>query len=166
MVCGLKNYLVFLISGTSLCPYLCPSALGGDPTFSYPVIREIFAIQSWLQAKLQWLPDLIARDPYKLATLWIFAPVVEEAVYRGPMYLSRHRATSPTWWVLGVLLAVVFAFGHGRSGLALVPLFVLGVGSLWLIAITQRFWPSVALHFLHNFFFASVTVLQSLWVAD
>ena len=34
--------------------------------------------------------------------------------------------------------------------------------SLWLIATTGRFWPSVALHFLHNFFFSSVLVYQSL----
>lgn len=139
VVCGLKNYLVFLVSGTSLCPYLCPSALGIEPIYAYPVIREIFAVQSWVHAKLQLVPDLIARDPYKLATVLIFAPVVEEAVYRGPLYLSRHKATSITWWVVGVLLSVLFAFGHGKSGLALVPVFMLGVCSLWLIAMTQRF---------------------------
>ncbi len=166
LACGLKNYLVFLIAGTSLCPYLCPSALGSEPISSYPYIREFFAMQSWVQARLQSVPDLLAADPYKLATVLIFAPVVEEIVYRGPLYLSRRKANSTLWWLVGVLLAVVFAMGHGRTGLALVPLLVLGVGSLWLIATTQRFWPGITLHVLYNFFFASVTVLQSIWVAD
>jgi len=41
-----------------------------------------------------------------------------------------------------------------------------GVATAWLIARTGKFWPSIALHFLYNFFLLSVTVFQSLYWVD
>lgn len=166
LACGLKNFVIFLIAGTSLCPYLCPSTLAGETLLSYPLIRYVFGMQFWVEETLQSIPGAVFSDPFKLVTVLLVAPVLEEVIYRGPLFLSRKESSSAAWWAVGVLLAVVFSIGHGRGGLALLPLFVMSMGSLWLIAITQRFWPSIALHFLHNFFFASVTVLQSIWAAD
>ena len=105
-------------------------------------------------------------DPWNLATGLVISPVYEELVFRGPMFLTRGLARNFWWWLIGISLAIVFALSHGRNGLALFPLFVLSICSLWLIATTHRFWPSVALHFLHNFFFTSAFVYQSSLVGD
>lgn len=165
--CGVKNYLTYLIRGTDLCPYLCPSVMRTDLFFSFPLLEEMFAAQRWIEEQLQRLPGLLRlTDRYRLAASLIFAPLVEETIYRGPMYLTRRTRHRTLWWTTGVLLAVLFALSHGRSGLALLPLIVLGTGSLWLIAATGRFWPGLALHVLHNFFFTSVLVYQSMWVSD
>ena len=140
--------------------------MGADALLSHPYLEGLFSAQYWVQERLQALPEMRWNDPYKLATVLIIAPLLEEVIYRGPMFLSRNTAIRPLWWMIGILLSVLFAVSHDRKGLALLPLFVMGICSLWLIASTHRFWPSIGLHFLHNFFFASVVVYQSIWVAD
>ena len=166
LTCGLKNYLIVMVSGTVLCPYLCSSVFHSDPLFSFPLLEPVFNMQTWIQGKFQGIVDQALVDKWKLATALLFAPAFEELVYRGPLYLTRALMHNPLWWLSGTVLAVVFALSHNRSGLALLPLIVLGICSLWLISTTQRLWPSVALHFLHNFFFSSVLVYQSLWIND
>ena len=167
LACGLKNYLTYLVRGTSLCAYLCPSVMRTELFFDFPALEQLFAAQRWAEEQLQRIPGLLGIDDrFRLAASLVFAPVVEEAIYRGPMYLARRTSRRFLWWTTGLLLAALFALGHGRSGLALLPLFVMGAGSLWLISRTQRFWPSLVLHFLHNFFFTSVLVYQSMWVSD
>jgi membrane protease YdiL (CAAX protease family) len=71
----------------------------------------------------------------------VFAPVFEELIYRGPLFLTRRLKKSFLWWSMGVGLSVLFALSHGRNGLALMPLIILGICSLWLISTTHRFWP-------------------------
>ena len=164
--CGLKNYLAVLVAATALCPYLCPSLMGIDPAFDLPLLAAWFSAQAGLLEWLQYGSGLLVRDPHQLATTLLFAPVLEEVIYRGPMYLARGLAQGVWWWSLGLLATVVFALSHGRGGLALLPLLVLGTCSLWLIATTRRFWPSLALHLLYNFFFTSVTLYQSLLLGD
>ena len=166
LTCGLKNYLIVMVTGTVLCPYLCSSVFHSDPLFSFPLLETVFNIQIWVQGKFQGIVDQVLVDNWKLATTLMFAPVFEELMYRGPLFLTRALTQNPLWWLSGSVLAVVFALSHNRSGLALLPLIVLGMCSLWLISTTQRLWPSVALHFLHNFFFSSVLVYQSLWIND
>ena len=166
LACGLKNYLSYLVSGTALCPYLCPSWLGWDALEEIPVLGNLFAAQAEVQASLQGLVDEVWSDDWNLTTYLLIAPLLEEAIYRGPLFLGRRWAHTPLWWIIGFLFSLVFALSHGRSGLALLPLFMLGMGSLWLIMATGRFWPSITLHLLHNFFFTSAILYQSLWVGD
>ena len=166
LTCALKNYLIVIISGTALCPYLCPSVFEVDFFFSFPLVGQLFEAQIWILEKSQSIVDLILKDGWKIATTLVFAPVFEELMYRGPLFLSRRLANNSMWWLIGIGLSFAFAFSHGRTGLALFPLIILGVCSLWLISTTRRFWPSIVLHFLHNFFFLSVLVYQSLWVSD
>jgi membrane protease YdiL (CAAX protease family) len=164
--CGLKNYLVVIVSDTALCPYLCSSLLGIDLLFSFPLLEQLFQLQIGVLEKLQSLIDLILIDRWNIATGFVFAPVFEELVYRGPLFLTRKMVNRSLWWLLGIALSLVFALSHGRNGLALFPLIILGICSLWLISTTHRFWPSVVLHMAHNFFFLSLLVYQSLWVSD
>jgi membrane protease YdiL (CAAX protease family) len=166
LACGLKNYLSYLVSGTALCPYLCPSWLGWDTLEELPVLGTLFAAQAEMQAVLQGLADRVWSDHWNLTTKLLIAPLLEEAIYRGPLFLGKRWVHTPWWWIIGFLLSLVFALSHGRSGLALLPLIVLAICSLWLIAATGRFWPSITLHVLHNFFFTSAILYQSLWVGD
>ena len=164
--CGLKNYLSYAVSATPLCPYLCPSWLGWYTPNEIPVLGIFFAAQAEAQAILQSLADRVWQDSWNLTTLLVTAPLLEEAIYRGPLFLGRRWIHTPQWWIVGAALSILFALSHGRTGLALMPLVVLGICSLWLIATTRRFWPSVILHVLHNFFFTSVILYQSLWASD
>ena len=166
LACGLKNYLIVMASGTALCPYLCSSVFGVDLFFDYPILGQLFEAQTWILEKLQEVSNLVMIDNWYLATSLLFAPVLEELIYRGPLFLSKGLLPNYLWWLIGIGLTVVFALSHGRNGLALLPLFILGICSLRLISSTRRFWPSIALHFLHNFFFSSVLVYQSLWFSD
>lgn len=166
LACGLKNYLLVLVTGTAFCPYLCSSPFRTDLLFAFPFLESLFETQRWLQEGLQGLVDTLYRDPWNLSTSLIFAPLSEELIYRGPMFLTRGFLRPALWWPAGILLALLFALSHGRNGLPLLPLLVLGVGSLWLIATTNRFWPAVVLHFLHNFFFSSALVYHSASFGD
>ena len=164
--CGLKNYLSYLVNGTALCPYLCPSWFARDDLGTILVLGQLFEAQAGIQTVLQGWANQVWSDSWNLTTFLLIAPLVEEVIYRGPLYLGRRWNNTSLWWFCGTLFSIVFALSHGRSGLALLPLFVLGMGSLWLIAATQRFWPSIVLHVLHNFFFTSAIIYQSLWVGD
>lgn len=164
--CGLKNYLIVMVNGTALCPYLCPSIFDVDLTFDFAILQQLFSVQTWLMEKLQDVSNLVLIDKWNLASSLLFAPVLEELIYRGPLFLSKSLLPKTLWWLLGIGLTFVFALSHGRNGLTLLPLVILGVCSLWLISSTQRFWPSIVLHFLHNFFFSSLLVYQSLWVSE
>ena len=166
LACALKNLSAHFLRGTWLCPYLCPSAFrwrGADDLFG---LSQLFRFQEWLMVSTHALVGRLVTDPWNLFGKLVVAPLAEEAIYRGPLYLARRYARSTGWWVAGAVLTVVFALSHGRSGIALLPLLVLGAFSLWLVAATGRFWPSVALHALYNFFFVSQMVYQTQWMSD
>jgi len=164
--CGLKNYLTVIVSGTGLCPLLCPSVFSTELFFSFPFLERLFEVQKWTVEQSQRLTDMVLTDPWNLTTSLFFAPVYEEVIFRGPMFLTKKKSHNPAWWLVGLALAALFSLSHGRNGLALIPLFVLSICSLLLIATTCRFWPSIALHFFHNFFFSSALVYQSLFFGD
>lgn len=166
LLCATKNYLAFLISGSGWCQYLCPSAFGWDVIEDAPGLKQLFMLQRALLSLPQKLVDQYITDQWDLVTYLITAPVVEETIYRGPMYLARSRSGRLIWWLTGLILACVFALSHGRSGIALLPMIALGVYNLWLVARTKRFWPAIYLHFLYNFFFVSVLLYQSPWITD
>lgn len=166
IACGLKNYLAVAVTGTPWCPYLCPSVFPSELVFSFPLLETLFDAHRWTQEKSQELANVLLADQWNLATSLVIAPVYEELVFRGPMFLTVVFVRSFFWWLAGIALAVVFALSHGRHGLALLPLLVLGVAGLWLVATTHRLWPAVALHSLHNFFFSSAYVYQSVLVGD
>ncbi len=166
VTCGLKNYLAVLVTDTPLCPYLCPSMFPSELHFHYPLLETLFETQRWVLEQPQRLADRLFLDPWNLSTILLFAPVYEELIFRGPLFLARKLVPKYLWWSIGVALAAIFALSHGRNGLALLPLLVLGICGLWLIAATQRFWPAIALHFLHNFFSASALVYHSLSLSD
>ncbi len=164
--CALKNYLIVIVKGTGLCPYLCSSVFNVDLFFSLPLLGQLFQAHIWILEESQGLIATVLTDRLNIATSLVFAPVFEELIYRGPLFLSRRLANHSLWWLIGIGLSILFALSHGRSGLVLFPLIILSICSLWLISTTGRFWPSIALHFLHNFFFSSMLAYQSLWVSD
>ena len=94
LACGLKNYLLVLVTGTAFCPYLCSSPFRTDLLFAFPFLEPLFETQRWLQEGLQGLVDTLYRDPWNLSTSLIFAPLSEELIYR-PSWpkIRRNRKT-------------------------------------------------------------------------
>jgi len=163
--CALKNYLFYFLSGTSFYQYVSPSTFGRD-VFSQPeLVNQFYKIQSAIiDYSEHFLNSLPFNDKHQLMSAVVVIPLIEEVIYRGPLYLSRKHADSPVWWLAGVLLVILFTLSHNRSGIALLPIFVLGLSSSWLIMITGKFWPSLSLHILYNFYFLSITLYQfTLW---
>lgn len=149
--CALKHYIVSAIHTSDLCSYLCPSFLSRD-SIIFPIFFEkLFVLQSWLLHAGQNLLGINGSTTNLIFSTLIMAPLVEESIYRGPLFLMNHKIGRYIWWFLAVFLCVIFALSHRNSGLSLLPLIVLGLASSWLIIKTKRFWPSVALHFLYNF---------------
>ncbi len=166
LVCAAKNFLSVSLQGTQICGFFCPSIFG-ERGFPLPISLDwLFDIQVGAEAQLQAVFDRLWNDNYLLITGLIVAPVLEEGLYRGPLYIFRSWSEQPLWWAAGLFLALLFALSHSRSVLSLLPLVTLGLASAWLIARTGKFWPSIALHFCYNFFLLSVTVFQSLYWVD
>jgi membrane protease YdiL (CAAX protease family) len=164
---ALKNYLTVALVGTRWCGPLCPSWFEWSAVEQAPPgLRQVLIAQQWLLSSSQSLVNRWIADPWCLVSGLLVAPVVEEFLYRGPMYLARAHSARPVWWLAGILLAVAFALSHGRSGIALLPLVTLGVYNLWLVAVTRRLWPAVLLHQLNNLFFTSVLLYHSFWTGD
>lgn len=90
LVCAAKNYLAVLVSGTRWCPYLCPSAFEWQfLDTAPPVLEQLFKIQRWLLSSVQSLANPFFTDPWGLTSRLLAAPVIEEFLYRGPLYLTR-----------------------------------------------------------------------------
>ena len=91
---------------------------------------------------------------FTLATIW--APLVEELVFRGGLY--RHMRSRVIWPVAAIGSTIAFAMMHGYSPLLLIP-----VATLGLIFGALREWrgsliaPIVA-HLMHNFITLSVSI--------
>ena len=166
LACAAKNYLAFAMRGSWLCPFLCPSAFRWRALDDVFGLGHLFRVQEWLMIASRSYVGEVIQDPWNLFGKLALAPVVEEFIYRGPLYLTRSRSRRPGWWIAAGVLVLLFALSHGRVGVALLPLLVLGSLSVWLVYRTGRLWPSVALHFLNNFFFTSVLLYQAQWMSD
>ena len=97
--CAFKNYLAFLIRDTVLCPSLCPSTFRWRILDGVFGLEQLFKVQEWLMVSSHALISLIVTDPWNLFGKLAVAPVVEEFIYRGPMYLTRQHSKRPAWWV-------------------------------------------------------------------
>jgi len=163
--CALKNYLIYFLSGTEYCQYLCPSSFGRE-VFSQPeIINQFYRLQSAIISASQYVLSIQpVNDKHQFLSGVAAIPLIEEVIYRGPLYLTRKHSTSAMWWLASIILVVLFTLSHDRNGLALIPLFALGLSSCWLIMITRKFWPSLSLHVLYNFYFLSISFYQiTLW---
>jgi membrane protease YdiL (CAAX protease family) len=166
LVCALKNYIVFIFNGNEWCEFLCPSVFGWNDFTAIPLLEDFFKAQEWLLASSQELADEIFFDERRLFGLLIAAPVIEEMIYRGPVYLTRRYSNQTFWWLCGIALTVVFVLSHEINGIAILPLLVLGVYNLWLVSRTQRLWPAIVLHFLYNFIISSYSIYPTIWAGD
>jgi membrane protease YdiL (CAAX protease family) len=108
----------------------------------------------WFDEDLAWgNPTLVVTS--LLGTV-VFAPVLEELVFRGLLYGTLRRRLA--WPVAAVLSAGVFALAHGYGAAGFGSVFVSGL--LWSVAYekTGSLWPSTAAHVLNNVA-AALTVL-------
>lgn len=155
------RYFVCAIHTTDLCGYFCPSLLSKDMVVIPAFLEKWFALQAWL---LRIDQTLLGGHGTLIFPNLILAPLVEESLYRGPLFLLKDRLSSSVWWFLAVFLGVIFILSHRSFGLTIFPLLVLGLLSSWLVFKTGRLWPSISLHFLYNFQVVSLPYYQSmLW---
>jgi len=166
LLCALKNYVAFMVRGTAWCQYLCPSVFERQLVGDFTGLEQLFILQGWLRSSSQELFNHIFMDRWSVFGALIAAPVIEEVIYRGPMYLARSHSRHPVWWLTGLAVTILFALSHGRTGVALLPLLALGAYNLWLVASTRCIWPAFLLHFLYNFIFFSLDIYQSIWASD
>jgi len=167
ILCGVKNYLIYLVQGTEWCPVLCVAPFGSRPIDPPAVLDALFRFHRSIVEEAVWYAQIYLDDDFKVVGTLFAAPVVEELIYRGPLFLLRKRIPMAVWWGLAVILCLGFAWSHQRRGLLLLPVIALGMCSAWLILATQRFWPSLTLHFLHNFYFLSIDFFRSaVWGLD
>lgn len=166
LTCSLMHYLVCAVHSLDSCRYLCPAYLSKEAIVFPYLLEKWFALQSWLLLVDQNLFGVSGSHANLIFSTLILAPLVEELMYRGPLFLLKKRIGGYVWWALASFLCVIFVLSHRSSGLSVLPLIVLGLASSWLIMKTERFWPSIALHFLFNFQVVSLPFYQSvLWGA-
>jgi membrane protease YdiL (CAAX protease family) len=148
---ALKHYLVCAIYTSAFCSYLCPSVLGRN-VIAIPVfLDEIFTLQSWFVLSGENFIGITEGYKNLVFSSLVLAPLAEEVMYRGPLYLLKNRIGLHIWWFLALFMTILFVVSHRILGLPLFPIFILGIASSWLIMETKRFWPCIALHFLYNF---------------
>lgn len=109
----------------------------------------------WLQEQLPELPDTmtetfakIMTDDYGYFAVCIFAPLVEELVFRGAILRSLLGYFGKHWYAIAVS-ALLFALVHGN--LAQMPhAFIIGLLLGWMYYRTGSILPGVALHWVNN----------------
>jgi membrane protease YdiL (CAAX protease family) len=164
--CAFRNYITRAIYTSPLCYYFCPSSFGNDLIVLPVFLKKIFTFQAWFLKAGQRYFCSISSCSWLLVSNLFIATVVEEIMYRGPLFVLRKSIGTLTWWLLAFFLAILFSLSHGFSGLSFLPVFILGIASAWLIRKTARFWPCLALHFLYNFQVTSAQVYQALFWGD
>lgn len=164
LTCSLTHYLICVVHNRDSCSYLCPSYLSKDAIVFPYLLERWFALQSWLLLVDQNLLGIAGSHKNLIFSNLIMAPLVEELMYRGPLFLLKKWIGFHTWWIMAGFLCVIFVLSHRITGLPILPLIVLGLASSWLVLKTERLWPSIALHFWFNFQAISLPFYQSfLW---
>lgn len=103
----------------------------------------------------------IAKAPLGYITLCLFAPFVEETVFRGAILRSLRGAVAKPWAAVAIS-AALFAAVHGN--LAQIPhAFITGVLLGWMYLRTGSILPGVAFHWANNTAVYAVIVLAPQW---
>lgn len=94
-----------------------------------------------------------ARDPLTVLALFfvaaIYAPIVEELMFRGVLFPAISQATKRVW--LGVLVSsLVFALIHQQGPVAWPSLALIGATAAWVTYRTGSLIPAIIMHALHN----------------
>ncbi len=109
----------------------------------------------WLQDMLPELPDamgdtfkMIMHNPFGYLMICLFAPLVEELVFRGAILKSLLNAFRNHWLAI-LISAVFFALVHGNP--AQMPhAFLIGLLLGWMYYRSGSILPGVTLHWVNN----------------
>ncbi len=165
--CAIKNYLIYFWHDSSFSGLICPSVFGKHSLYVTPIFLEKFyTFHTWIGTTAHSFILHFINDPLQVFLILVVAPVVEEILYRSPLFFLKNNLRNFIWWGLAVALSAIFAHSHSLYGLALLPLFVLGMCCSWLIKISGRFWPCIMLHFFFNFYTFSFSLYQGLFWGD
>ncbi len=121
------------------------------PDGANPVMDLVSGVSGWQ------VPLLVG-----LAVVW--APVVEETVFRGGLF--RQVGARMHWVPAALLTALVFALGHAYDVVLLFPVFALGVSFALIRQWRGSLIASMTGHFLHNAFVMTMALCVVNLVAE
>jgi len=165
--CATKNYIIYLWGDSSVFVYFSPSILGSHNFYITPGFIEYFyEFQKWIIEVIHSLVTLFYDDQYYIFSILLIAPFTEEIIYRLPLFALKNSLNNSIYWSLAVTLSAIFAHSYDLYGIALFPLFILGMCCSWIIKVNKAFWPCLILHFLYNSYSLSFILYQSLFGGD
>ena len=151
LILMLSNAVRFFTSGSYFSRvYLYTPPVGGR---MYALPWWLLIFYEWTIGSTGWIYETIGGyfyDPYYFLRPLVLAPILEELLYRGPLWVLGRHARERWWMLLAVLIGIVFAFGHPRGLGFLVPIFGLGISTAWVIRQTGRLWLAMAFHSVYN----------------
>ncbi|BCU76527.1 type II CAAX endopeptidase family protein [Luteolibacter sp. LG18] len=138
-----------------------PWALLIGPAGVFTMWGILFGVQAagymkWAQSLGGTAQDTVellktSHDPVVLGLMAfiavIVAPVCEEVIFRGYIYPVTKKFGGK--WAAAVFTALVFGAAHGNLP-ALLPLFLLALGLIWLYEKTGSLWAPIAVHLCFN----------------
>ncbi len=91
------HYLICAVFSHDSCRFLCPSYLTKD-TIVFPFFLEkSFELQSWLLLADRNLLGIAGSHENLIFANLIMAPLIEESMYRGPLFLLKKHIGFNTW---------------------------------------------------------------------
>ncbi|MBO4636274.1 MAG: CPBP family intramembrane metalloprotease [Clostridiales bacterium] len=154
----------------STCPQMKPSAGTIATAFliqsglSFPVMIPVNIAYKLMGREMPGMKpeEVLAHPIYYLVLLLLFAPVVEEFLFRK-IVLRRLTVlgTVPAVIISAVLFGIPHLFSQGPA--QMLYTFVLGLVWGYMAVRTGKIWPSIILHSLSNLYGG---ILTALWPKD
>ena len=137
-----------------------PSSWGSAVSLAAVGVVAVFAVNAALVAGLglspgeeqgftpdSWQPEHAGAYAANVVVVGLFAPVVEELLYRGFGYWALAGVAGATVALIGT--AVLFGLAHGLV-IGLLPLVTFGLVAGYLRRRTGSIYPSMVMHMLFN----------------
>ncbi|MDE0825460.1 MAG: type II CAAX endopeptidase family protein [Akkermansiaceae bacterium] len=150
--------------------------LGGAPALLL-VAGTVGGLWLWHWVSYTLMGDEVLVDPtdflnaattdwstmlYVVVSGCILAPVTEEIMYRGLLFLGLRRHTGP--WVAMAVSTVLFAMSHWQYDLAgMISVGVMGLASAVLVWRTGSLLPSIILHVAFNLLITFGSYISYQW---
>lgn len=115
-----------------------------------PVIYLGEQVGTEMGQSAEYLIKQLMASPIGYLAIAIFAPVVEEVVFRGGVLRVLLRGSEGRWpWLWVVVTSALFALVHGNSAQGLTA-FLIGLFMGWLYYRSQSVVPGIIYHWVNN----------------
>jgi len=130
-------------------------------SLAYALCLQARGVQPPDQPLVKWFIERLEQGAaWQAGTLIlaavVLAPLVEEVMFRGLLYLPLRTKFGPV--TAGVIVAAVFAAVHMYAAGA-GHFFILGLMLVWLVEATGTLWTPVLVHCLYNGLMIALTII-------